>query len=449
LSPAALFAAAAAADAEAAAAVSASAAVRVDAAAQIAPLLAAVDISSECALPVGDSKALACASGAVDGHASAAAAFERAVDSAVTSNAGNDSDGGFDNDGGGDDDEAAGHKPQGKQLRKAAPGKPIDLADEELFPSLGSPPSAKAGPAAWGARPAAGAPAAGAGPQSMAAQLRLKRATEVLDLPKMEGPIADTVRKIMERTKTHIEVSHNRVLSMSTYLVSGRPESVAKAKREICAKLSPQVTKVVQVPALARAQIAGVRSRTLLGIQEQTHTTIALPKHSGAGPGAADGDSGLFEMIDVSVTGDHSGVTAAIAQIEAIVDRTTTKRAVRLTDIPRALHALLMGKGGETLHALQAAHPQVQIVVPGPLEDKPVSVIGDRDEVQAAVAKIKETAHALMQTAQTITVTIPKRQHQFIVGPGGRTLAEISLATGCSVSVPQLRSASEQVTVHG
>ncbi|KAJ2682658.1 hypothetical protein H4R19_007096, partial [Coemansia spiralis] len=280
----------------------------------------------------------------------------------------------------------------------------------------------------------------------MAAQLRPKRTTEVLDLPRMESPIADTVRKIMERTKTHIEVSHNRVLNMSTYLVSGRPEGVAKAKREICAKLSPQVTKVVQVPALVRAQIAGVRNRTLLGIQDQTHTVITLPKHSGTAAAAADG---LFEMIDVSVTGDHAGVAAAIAQIEAIVDKTTTKRAVRLPEIPRAAHALLTGKGGETLQALQAAHPQAQILVPGPLDDKPISVVGDRDAVQAAVAAIKETAHALMQGSQSITVMIPKRQHQFIVGPGGRTLTEITLATGCSVSVPLPRSGSDQVTVRG
>ncbi|KAJ1729874.1 hypothetical protein LPJ61_003311 [Coemansia biformis] len=479
LSPAAQFAAAAAAEAEAealaAAAAAAVAAVAVAPAVQagpaevvdqIAPSLALAGFGKDSAppatavAPIGTASA-ACAppgSGqgesfgdcagssvgnarltALDDHVSAAAAFESAVDSAVASNAGNDSD----------NDEIATHA---AHRQPAKSKKPIDLADEELFPSLGGPASGRAAPAAWGTQSAAAAPMAGAaagGPQSMAAQLRLMRATEVLDLPMMQTPIADTVRKIMERTKAHIEVSHNRVLKMTTYLVSGRPEGVAKAKREICAKLSPQVSKVVQVPALVRAQIAGVRGRTLQSIQEQTHTAISLPKPSSTTKAASGNDNSLFEMIDVSVTGDHAGVLAAIAQIEAIVDKSTTKRAVRLPEIPRALHALLSGKDGETLQALRTAHPQVQIYVPGPLDDQPVSVVGERDAVNAAVAEIKETAHALMQSSQTITVTIPKRQHQFIVGPSGQTLVAITHATGCSVSVPPPRSPSDQVTVRG
>ncbi|KAJ2713554.1 hypothetical protein H4R19_002187, partial [Coemansia spiralis] len=163
LSPAAQFAAAAAADAEAAAA--AAAVAHVDAAAaQIAPLLAAVDLGSECAPP------------AADDHSSAAAAFESAVDSAVASNAGNDSDGASDNGGGGGGGEPAAHTPQARSKPAGATAKKqIDLADEELFPSLGSPAGAKARPAAWGARSVAGAPgAAEGGPQSMAAQLRPK-----------------------------------------------------------------------------------------------------------------------------------------------------------------------------------------------------------------------------------------------------------------------------------
>ncbi|KAJ2271124.1 hypothetical protein J3F81_003600, partial [Coemansia sp. RSA 371] len=138
----------------------------------------------------------------VDAQTSAAAAFESAVGSAVASNS--DSD------------------------RAPAPRvrKPIDLADEELFPALGKPASASAAPTPWG------------GPKSMATQLRQNRVTEALDLPMMESSVAAAVRAIAERSKTAIEVSHNRSLKTSTYLVSGRPEAVARAKREICAKLS-------------------------------------------------------------------------------------------------------------------------------------------------------------------------------------------------------------------
>ncbi|KAJ2815215.1 hypothetical protein IWW50_006894, partial [Coemansia erecta] len=157
-----------------------------------------------------------------------------------------------------------------------------------------------------------------------------------------------------------------------------------------------------------------------------------------------------FEVLDVSITGDHSGVAAAAQQIEAIVDSRTTKRAVRITDIPRELHALLAGKDGATLQKLENAHAGVQISIPGPLDaDSAIGVVGERDTVQAAVADIRSTAHALLQSSRTVTVTVPKRQHQFIVGTSGQTLRDIIRTTGCSVSVPPPRSASEQVTVRG
>ncbi|KAJ2257697.1 hypothetical protein EV176_007002, partial [Coemansia sp. RSA 451] len=269
--------------------------------------------------------------------------------------------------------------------------------------------------------------------------LRQNRVTEALDLPMMESSVAAAVRAIAERSKTAIEVSHNRSLKTSTYLVSGRPEAVARAKREICAKLSPQVTRVVQVPALVRAQIAGVRGRNLQEIQTQTHTVIVLPK--------AGRDESPFEVLDVSITGDHSSVIAAAQLIEAIVDKRTTKRAVRITDVPRELHALLVGQDGATLQALEHAHAGVQISIPGPLDaDAAIGVVGERDVVQAAVAEIRATAHALLQSSRTVTVTVPKRQHQFIIGPGGQTLREIVRSTGCSVNVPPPRSPSDQVT---
>ncbi|PIA14357.1 hypothetical protein COEREDRAFT_82773 [Coemansia reversa NRRL 1564] len=360
-------------------------------------------------------------------HVSAAAVFESAVDSAVASTSGNDSDRG----------ETGSQQPA--LQKQPAVAKVISLADEELFPALGSSNKTTTS-TAWGAR---------TGPQSIADKVRQNRSTEVVDLPMMSEPIGEAVRKIMERTKTRIEVSHNRGLKTSTYLVSGKPEAVAKARREICSKLSPQITHVIQVPALARAQIAGVRGRTLLGIQAQTHTTITLPKRGNI-VAAKGGEDGLLETLDVSITGDQGGVVAAAAQIEAIVDKRTTRRAIRVTDVPRDAIALLVGKDGATLQALQQAHPLVQITVPGPVDsDQAIGLVGERDAVQTAATAVRDTAQKLMQSSQTVTVTVPKRQHRFVVGPNGQALAEIARATGCSVSVPSPRSASDQVIVRG
>ncbi|KAJ1732999.1 hypothetical protein LPJ72_003106 [Coemansia sp. Benny D160-2] len=390
-------------------------------------------------------------------HMSAAAVFESAVDSAVSSAFGDTDDGAA--------SEAIKKKSKkGSVATQSKPSKPIDLADEELFPSLSSTAPPRAASASWGARSTAAAAAAapasdGArpgqagtpGPQSMAQQLRLSNTTEIIDLPMMQDSVADTARKIMERTKTRIEISHNKVLKTSTYLVTGKPENVARAKREVCSKLSPRVTKVVQIPAAARAQVVGVRGRNLQTIQTQTGTVIALPKAGSTQSASGGDDDDVFALVDVSITGDSSGVRAAIAKIEEIVDKRTTKRALRLGDIPREAFALLVGKNGETLQVFQQAHPGVQLRIPGPLAlgDAAICVAGERSAVQAAAADLQTAARTLLDKAQTVTVAIPKRQHQFIVGDGGQTLGEIMRASGCHIGVPPPRSASDQVTVRG
>ncbi|KAJ2367850.1 hypothetical protein H4S01_001919, partial [Coemansia sp. RSA 2610] len=318
---------------------------------------------------------------------------------------------------------------------RARQPKEIDLADEDLFPALGLSSAAKQ-------RPAPAAPSPAGGPPSMAAQLRQNRVSEAVDLPMAATSVAAAVRAIATRTKTTIEVSHNTALQTSTYVVGGRREAVARAKREICAQLSPQVTRVVQVPAAVRAQIAGVRGRALQAIEAQTHTRIAL--------GKAPRDDGEFAVVDVTITGDHASVTAAAAQIEAAVDQRTTRRAARINDVPRDAHALLVGKDGAGLAALQATHTGVQIRIPGPLDaDAAIALVGERDAVQAAAADLRAAAQALLQNSRTATVAVPKRQHRFVVGAGGQTLVEIMRATGCSVAVPAPGSPSEHVTVRG
>ncbi|KAJ2491218.1 hypothetical protein IWW37_002470 [Coemansia sp. RSA 2050] len=313
--------------------------------------------------------------------------------------------------------------------------KVVDLNDQELFPALGGG-SAKA-PVAWGAK--------SAGPRSVANNdLKPKRATEVVDLPMMQEAVGQAVLKIMERTGARIDVSHNGVLATSTYVISGPIDSVSRAKREVIAKLSPRVTQTVSVPAEARSAVVGVRGRGLQTIQTKTGAVLSV---------ARDGDSfdagDAFATVDVSISGDAIGVAAAVAMVEAAADKRTTRR-VAFETVPREAHALLVGKGGAGLRGLQAAHPDVTLRIPGPLDSGvAIGVAGERSAVQAACAHIREVSNALMGGSQVLCVAVAKRQHRFVVGDKGCGLRDIALATGCSVIVPPPRVASDQILVRG
>ncbi|KAJ2745612.1 hypothetical protein GGI20_002047 [Coemansia sp. BCRC 34301] len=312
--------------------------------------------------------------------------------------------------------------------------KAIDLADKELFPALGQPSAAKAvgAKAAWGAKAAA---VVSAGP---------RRATEVVDLPMTQEAVGPLVLKIMERSGARIDVSHNAVLQTSTYVISGALDAVAKAKREVVAKLAPRVTQVVAVPLEARAAVAGVRGRGLQAIQAKTGAVLSV---------ARDGDAfdagDAFATVDVTVSGDAAGVAAAVALVEAAADTRTTRRVASVV-VSRDAHALLVGKGGAGLRALQAACPGVQLRIPGPLDaGAAIGVAGERSAVAAAASLVRDTSAALLAGSQALSVGVAKRQHRFVVGERGAGLRDIALATGCSVAVPAPRAASDQITVRG
>ncbi|KAJ2776102.1 hypothetical protein H4R18_005849 [Coemansia javaensis] len=392
------------------------------AAAEAAASVAAVSVSGE-AEAVADG-ALKHSGGEQAALSAAAALFESAADSAVGSDA----------------ESSSGRHARGK-------GGAIDLADTELFPSLGSAAKGSGGAAHTATAHTATAHTAASGKQQQQQQQQQQqRMTQVVDLPMTEGAVGETVRRIMEQTRAHIEVSHNRVGRMSTYLISGRREAVERAQRAVCAELAPQVTQVIQVPAAARGLVGG---RAAAAVQEQTRTRVAVGR---AATALRVGDGGgTFDVVDVHVTGDAAGVAAAVARLDAAADRATARRGERVGDVPREAHALLVGRGGETLRRLRAAHPQAQIHVPGPLSrDGAISVVGEsRAACAACAAAVREAAAALLRAAHVTRVAVPKRQHQFVVGAGGRGLAEIAAATGCGVDVPAPGSADEHVTVRG
>ncbi|KAJ2642170.1 hypothetical protein GGF44_001794, partial [Coemansia sp. RSA 1694] len=310
--------------------------------------------------------------------------------------------------------------------------KALDLADEELFPALGQASAplapARASPAAaWGAKPVAP-----------------RRATEVVDLPMMQEAVGALVLQIMARSGARIDVSHNAALATSTYVISGSADAVAKAKREVAAKLSPRVTQVVAVPLEARAAVVGVRGRGLQAIQAKTGASLSVARE---GDAFDAGDA--FATVDVTISGDAASVAAAAALVEAAADTRTTRR-VAWVAVARDAHAMLVGKGGGGLRALQAAHPGVALRIPGPVDaGRAIGVAGERLAVAAASAHVRDACAALMAASQAASVAVAKRQHRFVVGERGAGLRDIALATGCSVAVPAPRAASDVITVRG
>ncbi|KAJ1919870.1 hypothetical protein IWQ60_007126 [Tieghemiomyces parasiticus] len=357
----------------------------------------------------------------------------------------------------------------------------LDLDSEDMFPTLSASSTNSGAKGSWGGpRPAASLAATGPTP---APPRRDNLVTEILDLPMVHPPrqkelgekggVGELVRQVMKKTGTQIDVSTASQTRTMTFLIRGKPESARQAKRELMATLASRVTVTLQVPSFVRPFILGTRGKTLNAITARTGTKIHIPRRDEGPPSKGDhshDDEEDYDAVsDITITGDLEGVSQAKAEIEKIVNEKTSKRVARLTHIPTAFFPLLAGAHNALATRLAESH-QVKVRVPFvlPLSDpidqafgtdsdaappgrpEPAIVVsGEKDAVDAAVEEINELYEQLNLTTRTIMITIPKRQHRFLVGPKGATIQEVLEITGCSMELAPAADPSESVVIRG
>ncbi|RUP44571.1 hypothetical protein BC936DRAFT_149285, partial [Jimgerdemannia flammicorona] len=240
----------------------------------------------------------------------------------------------------------------------------LDLTSELAFPSLGGGSVPRVAPM-WGSGATSrlreapvGPVSAGPRPSSATgfntAQVsKTGMVTEVLELPpaqqqKFVGTkniTADVVKTVKYKTETDINVSTSRAGTIS-FLIKGRVEDVARAKRELVIGLavklsstSPPLTAPVSrlifskystnqttvsysIPSSVRRYVIGAKGSTLKAIEVQSATVIRMPPRpwEEVEPVVEDDGEEKDEMMDVSITGDPDGIKIAKAEIEKIVN---------------------------------------------------------------------------------------------------------------------------------
>ncbi|RKP37143.1 hypothetical protein BJ085DRAFT_9066, partial [Dimargaris cristalligena] len=287
----------------------------------------------------------------------------------------------------------------------------------------------------------------------------------------------ELVRQVMKRTNTQIDVTTASQTRTMTFLIRGKVEQARQAKRELMSALASRVTVTLQVPSFVRPFILGPRGKTLNGITQRSGTKIHIPRRED--PLAADDDSNSHNqqpdeedydvVFDITITGDLEGVSLAKSEIEKIVNEKTSKRAVRLTHIPTTFFPLIAGAHNATVNKLMGDY-NVKIRVPFILpstdpwdrlatpasssstttgSEPAITVSGEKEAIAQAVEAINEIYDNLERTTRQIVVSIPKRQHRFLVGPKGAHIQEILEKTGCIMELAPAHNASESVVIRG
>ncbi|XP_031707463.1 vigilin [Anarrhichthys ocellatus] len=249
-----------------------------------------------------------------------------------------------------------------------------------------------------------------------------------------EGEEAKVCLDIMQRTGAHIELSLAKDQGLSI-MVTGKLESVMKARKEIVARLQTQASATVAIPKEHHRFVIGKNGEKLQDLELKTATKIAIPRPDD--PSA-----------NIRITGTKEGIEKARHEI-LLISAEQDKRAVERLSLEKAFHPFIAGAHNRLVQELsQETGARISIPPPSLPKDE-IVITGEKEAVALALSRIRAIYDDKKRKTTTISVEVKKSQHKYIIGPKGNTLQEILETTGVSVEMPPLDSGSETIILRG
>ncbi|KAI3376391.1 hypothetical protein L3Q82_016880 [Scortum barcoo] len=249
-----------------------------------------------------------------------------------------------------------------------------------------------------------------------------------------EGEEAKVCLDIMQRTGAHIELSLAKDQGLSI-MVTGKLDSVMKARKEIVARLQTQASATVAIPKEHHRFVIGKNGEKLQELELKTATKIAIPRPDD--PSA-----------NIRITGTKEGIEKARHEI-LLISAEQDKRAVERLSLEKAFHPFIAGAHNRLVQELsQETGARISIPPPSLPKDE-IVITGEKEAVALALNRIRAIYDDKKRKTTTISVEVKKSQHKYIIGPKGNTLQEILEATGVSVEMPPLDSSSETIILRG
>merc|ERR1712038_2165812 len=224
------------------------------------------------------------------------------------------------------------------------------------------------------------------------------------------------IKSVMEKTGAKIEMSSSKDQSL-TFLISGKQETVLKARRELLVQFQTQASMSIAIPKEHHRYILGRGGAKLQELEQQTATKITMPKAT--------------EQNDkITISGPKEGIDKAIHEI------------------PKISHPFITGPNNDNIEKLKTEHPACRINIPplSVMKDE-LSLAGETEDVQAVKAKIMKLFKDIERKASTVSVEVKKSQHKYVIGPKGNSINEILAETGVFVEMPSSESVSETITL--
>ncbi|KAK6618489.1 hypothetical protein RUM43_013682 [Polyplax serrata] len=243
-----------------------------------------------------------------------------------------------------------------------------------------------------------------------------------------------TCHNIMQATGATIEISSNKDQSL-TFLVTGKLNSVAEAKRRILTCFQTQADVILNIPKEHHRYLLGKGGQKLKDLEKITACKISVPNISD--PSDA-----------IKITGSKEGIEKAVHEIRVTSDE-QSKQAYERISVPKMYHPFICGGHNEKLNQLmQETNVRVN-VPPASVQNNEITIAGEKEGVQVAKDRILAIFKEMEKKCSQVSVEVPKSQHRYVIGFKGNTIAEILQKTGVSVEMPPADSTTDTITLRG
>merc|ERR1719462_847549 len=241
----------------------------------------------------------------------------------------------------------------------------------------------------------------------------------------------DTILGIMSKTGTTIEVSVTKDQCL-TVMISGKREATVEARRLVVGGLQTQASIEMQIPKDHHRYILGKGGKKLQELELASQTRITIPR-----------DTEIIRIV-----GTKEGIDRARHEMQVISDE-QAKLAFERLNIPKIYHPFICGPDNERAKEIaNATGARINIPPPSVQKDE-LTVAGEIEGVQKAVAMITEIYKDKEKKSKTVSVEVKKSQHRYVIGQRGASIQEILRATGVSVEMPPLETDNETITLRG
>uniref|UniRef100_A0A6Q2YRR7 Vigilin n=1 Tax=Esox lucius TaxID=8010 RepID=A0A6Q2YRR7_ESOLU len=225
------------------------------------------------------------------------------------------------------------------------------------------------------------------------------------------GEEAKVCLDIMQRTGAHIELSLAKDQGLSI-MVTGKLDSVMKARKEIVARLQTQASATVAIPKEHHRFVIGKNGEKLQELELKTATKIAIPRPDDPN-------------LNIRITGTKEGIEKARHEI-LLISAEQDKRAVERLSLEKAYHPFIAGAHNRLVQELnRETGARISIPPPGLHKDE-IVITGEKEAVALAASRIQAIYNDKAKSVKVVEVTAPAWLHRFIIGKKGQNIGRIT-----------------------